>query len=105
MSKPVLHIVDILRWGDAHYDRTGKWPETKSGELFDAPDEKWANRDSGRGRPHQMPHNPMIDDRRFFLIRVRFSDRMVDSLACGHQHCGTAASKTFVFRLTKRQPA
>ncbi len=45
MSKPVLHIVDILRWADAHHDRTGEWPKTKSGELFDAPDEKWRNID------------------------------------------------------------
>ena len=45
MSKPVLHIVDILRWADAHYDRTGEWPETKFGELFDGPDEKWVNID------------------------------------------------------------
>ena len=45
MSKPVLHIADVLRWADAHHDRTGKWPETKSGELFDAPNEKCANID------------------------------------------------------------
>jgi len=45
MSKPVLHIADILRWADAHYDRTSEWPETTSGELFDAPNEKWANID------------------------------------------------------------
>jgi len=45
MSKPVLHIADVLRWADAHYDRTGEWPETKSGELFDAPNEKWVNID------------------------------------------------------------
>ena len=45
MSKPVLHIVDILRWADAHYDRTGEWPEKKCGELFDAPNEKWVNID------------------------------------------------------------
>ena len=43
MSKPVLHIMDILRWADAHYDRTGGWPDAKSGELFDAPNEKWVN--------------------------------------------------------------
>ena len=45
MSKPVLHIADVLRWADAHYDRTGEWPDKKSGELFDAPSEKWANID------------------------------------------------------------
>ncbi len=45
MSKPVLHIADVLRWVDAHHDRAGDWPETKSGELFDAPNEKWVNID------------------------------------------------------------
>ena len=45
MNKPVLHIADVLRWADAHHDRTGEWPETRSGELFDAPNEKWANID------------------------------------------------------------
>ena len=34
MSKPTLHIADILRWADAHYDRAGEWPDIKSGELF-----------------------------------------------------------------------
>ncbi len=45
MSKPILHIADVLRLANAHHDRTGEWPETKSGERFDAPNEKWVNID------------------------------------------------------------
>ena len=39
--------MDILRWADAHHDRTGEWPDITSGELFDAPNEKWVNRQQG----------------------------------------------------------
>jgi len=43
--KPILHIADVLRWADAHYERTGEFPDIKSGELFDAPNEKWVDID------------------------------------------------------------
>ena len=32
----------ILRWADAHYKRTGKWPRIHSGPIIDAPGETWS---------------------------------------------------------------
>ena len=37
MSRPILHIAEILAWADAHHARTGKWPSVKSGRVQDAP--------------------------------------------------------------------
>lgn len=53
---PKLTIAQILQWADAHYKKTGKWPKTTSGEVLDAPGEKWGNienalRQSRRGLP------------------------------------------------------
>jgi hypothetical protein len=31
----------ILRWADAHFARTGKWPSCNSGPIADAPGETW----------------------------------------------------------------
>lgn len=38
---PPLTIKKILAWADAHHARTGRWPNTKSGTVTDAPDENW----------------------------------------------------------------
>jgi superfamily II DNA or RNA helicase len=35
----------ILAWADAHFQRTGEWPQKESGAVVDAPDEKWLNLD------------------------------------------------------------
>jgi superfamily II DNA or RNA helicase len=40
---PRLTIEQILQWADAHCKRTGKWPNQKSGKVFNAPDETWQN--------------------------------------------------------------
>lgn len=45
MPRKPLHGQDILRWADAHYRRTGQWPQNNSGPIVDAPSEKWANID------------------------------------------------------------
>jgi hypothetical protein len=41
MARPDHSIRQILAWADAHFARTGKWPNVKSGELYDAPYQKW----------------------------------------------------------------
>ena len=41
--RSVLHIGTILEWADAHYKRTGSWPNCNSGPVHGQPDEKWAN--------------------------------------------------------------
>lgn len=45
MPRSVLHIGQILAWADAHFERTGKWPERKSGRVWETADEKWQNID------------------------------------------------------------
>jgi hypothetical protein len=52
---PPLTVKLILRWADAHRQRTGKWPSSESGPIQGAaPGEIWSNvdqalRDGGRG--------------------------------------------------------
>ncbi len=38
---PHLTIAQILRWADAHHNRTGMWPKAKCGPIADAPGETW----------------------------------------------------------------
>ena len=38
---PPLTIAEILRWSDAHFARTGKWPTSKSGPVVGVPGENW----------------------------------------------------------------
>ena len=43
MRRSILHIAQILEWADAHYKRTGDWPDEDSGQVWETPDEKWIN--------------------------------------------------------------
>jgi hypothetical protein len=38
---PRLTFEQILAWANAHYLRKGKWPNTESGPIHDAPGETW----------------------------------------------------------------
>jgi hypothetical protein len=38
---PRLSFRKILAWADAHFQRTGSWPNVKSGPVMDAPGENW----------------------------------------------------------------
>jgi superfamily II DNA or RNA helicase len=40
---PNLTIEQILKWIDAHHQKTGEWPKVNSGEVLGAPSEKWMN--------------------------------------------------------------
>jgi hypothetical protein len=40
-SLPDHTVEQILRWGAAHLQRTGKWPTADSGDVLDAPGENW----------------------------------------------------------------
>ena len=53
---PPYRVDDILRWADAHYQRTGSLPARYSGAILDAPGETWLAVDAalhigGRGLP------------------------------------------------------
>ncbi|MDF1853534.1 MAG: DEAD/DEAH box helicase family protein [Verrucomicrobiales bacterium] len=37
-----LAIEQILEWADGHYERTGKWPNSKTGEIPESPGDTWA---------------------------------------------------------------
>jgi superfamily II DNA or RNA helicase len=43
---PPLTHPQILRWADAHMERTGEWPRGRSGEIYGAPGETWLAVDS-----------------------------------------------------------
>ena len=46
-NPPPLTISQVLQWADAHYVRTGAWPQKKkSGPVHDAADESWPAIDS-----------------------------------------------------------
>jgi hypothetical protein len=38
---PPLREAEVLRWADAHFRRTGRWPTPISGPVQDAPAENW----------------------------------------------------------------
>jgi hypothetical protein len=43
---PKLSYRQILRWADAHHDRTGDWPRAGSGAVHEAGGEDWRNLDA-----------------------------------------------------------
>jgi hypothetical protein len=40
-SRPKLTVAQILRWADAHHERTGTWPAAGSGPVREAPGLTW----------------------------------------------------------------
>lgn len=55
-NPPRISIDEILAWADAHHERTGRWPNHKSGAIDGAPGETWSTVYSalsrgGRGLP------------------------------------------------------
>jgi hypothetical protein len=38
---PDLTTKQILQWADAHHRKTGQWPKVESGDVLNAPGEKW----------------------------------------------------------------
>lgn len=44
-ARAPLTVEAILRWADGHFNRTGRWPYTGSGEVTDKPSESWARID------------------------------------------------------------
>jgi hypothetical protein len=50
---PNLTKREILSWADKHYERTGKWPNARSGPVIDAPGEEWKRIDSALQKGHR----------------------------------------------------
>ncbi len=40
-ERPRLTVTKILAWADAHHERTGAWPHSRSGPIREAPGETW----------------------------------------------------------------
>jgi hypothetical protein len=40
-AQPPLSYKKILAWADADFSRTGRWPNSNSGPVVDAPNERW----------------------------------------------------------------
>jgi hypothetical protein len=41
LRPPRLSLRQILKWADAHHERTGKWPTSHLGRVTESPDETW----------------------------------------------------------------
>jgi hypothetical protein len=66
---PRLTLAAILRWADAHRERTGAWPRHDTGPVADAPGETWlgiesALRDAVRGLPGGSTLARLLQERR-----------------------------------------
>ena len=66
---PRLSPKEILAWADAHFQRTGKWPRQKSGQVYDAPGETWQGIDKSltqgdRGLPGGSSLAKLLAERR-----------------------------------------
>ncbi|MGO8749938.1 MAG: hypothetical protein ACLQNE_28670 [Thermoguttaceae bacterium] len=40
-TRPTLTIAQVLAWADAFHERTGRWPDVRSGPIPEAPGETW----------------------------------------------------------------
>src|SRR5262245_4611228 len=54
--RPELHIDQILKWADMHFQRIGRWPNENAGRIAESADDTWmsidhALRNGGRGLP------------------------------------------------------
>jgi hypothetical protein len=89
---PCLSLPQILRWADAHYDRTGKWPRSRSGPIPEAPGETWQMISSAlnggwRGLPQGLSLNAVLAEHRGMPKKVRFEELSVDQIvAWARQH-------------------
>ena len=69
LKLPPLTEGQILKWADAHKERTGDWPTQRSGSLLDAPGETWKGIDSAlrvgrRGLPGGSSFARLIQEHR-----------------------------------------
>jgi len=65
---PSLTIEQILQWADKHHQRTGRWPNAKSGKVTDAPGETWSAINSslwkgGRSLPGGSSLAKLLDEK------------------------------------------
>jgi hypothetical protein len=57
-QRPRLYIEQILRWADAHFARTGRWPNINSGRIPESFDDTWKRIDDSLRSGHRgLPKN------------------------------------------------
>jgi len=91
--RPVLHISEILKWADAHFERTGKWPKERSGRVAEPLNEKWCNIDLAlrvgiRGLPGGWSLAQLLAERRGVRNRGRlpkFTHKKILAWADAHR--------------------
>ncbi len=71
-----LSVSGILEWADAHFARTGEWPNRNTGSVPEAPDEVWSTLDTtlrvgGRGLPGDSSLSDILRDQRDVARRGR----------------------------------
>jgi len=76
---PPLTEAQILAWAEAHYDRTGRWPNVASGSVEGVPGEVWANIDAAltngtRGLPGNSTLAKMLARERGVRNRMDLPD-------------------------------
>jgi hypothetical protein len=85
LALPPLTIEQILEWADSHHQKTGKWPNQKSGQVLDAPDEKWANINGSlsrgrRGLPSSASLAQLLAENRGLQNIMRLPDLTIDKI-------------------------
>lgn len=94
---PPLTVAQILKWADAHKQRTGSWPSKASGEIADARGETWAGIQSAlrlgrRGLPEGLTIAHLLATHRGVAhpdCRPKFSvPRIVAWARAHHQRTG-----------------
>src|SRR5262249_19229075 len=50
VQRPPLSVSQILDWADAYHSRTGKWPNSATGPIPEAPGETWSSVNSALAR-------------------------------------------------------
>lgn len=90
---PRLTVEQILEWADAHHDRTGKWPQVKSGPITESPVETWMAVEAAlaygcRGLPGGSSLAKLLSEKRGIRNRgslPRLEQRKI--LAWARSHC------------------
>jgi superfamily II DNA or RNA helicase len=82
---PDLNVEQILKWADAHHEKTGKWPNRESGEVLGAYGEKWGNihntlRRGGRGLLRGSSLAQLLAEKRAVINRYDLPDLTVDQI-------------------------
>jgi hypothetical protein len=85
LALPDFTEKQILAWADAHYARTGTWPNEDTGALADAPNETWlgitkALRNGGRGLPGGSSLAKLLTEHRGMRNHLRLPHLTIDQI-------------------------